>query len=333
MTTDFTPAIPPVRNSATLLKLSVLSLATLLSLLAPSTYAADDDDADNDGFFGLNWLDQTQANFTGRADTLARRLDRAFGVERSDLEAAYSSLRLGTEFRYEEGEGFEPHLRLRGTLHLPRVNERLSLIFSEDKGEGSSYYSQNELLDKPQSTRVNLEVNLSDTDRHRFDFRVGLRSNLKLRTSVRYRYEDALSNRMQHRLSETVYFIDGQGYGSFTQYQIDRELNSTSLLRWSSEFRAQEDLDTLEWGTSLNHVSTYANNIAMSYYARMGGTTDQNYVGEYQVGVRFRRNIARPWLFIELSPGYSWEKVSDDIPREGSIFASIRLEMAIGRLQ
>lgn len=307
-------------------------LAMMVALVPVAARAANNDD-DEDGFFGLGWLDQTQASFTNRADTLAGRLDRMFGVERSDLEAAYSSLRLGTELRYEEGEGLEPRVRLRGRLHLPRVNERLSLIFSEDKGEGSSYYSQNELLNRPQSTRVNLEVNLSDTDRHRFDFRVGLRSNLKLRTSVRYRFEDALGENMQHRLSETVYFIDDQGFGSFTQYQIDRVLNDTTLVRWSSEFRAQEDLDTLEWGTSLNHVSTYANNIAMSYYARMGGTTDQNYVGEYQIGLRLRRSIARPWLFIEVSPGYSWEKLTDEGRREGSVFGSVRLEMAIGRLR
>ncbi len=311
----------------------IFQLAATL-LLPLSARAAESESATaKEDFFELGWLDRTQANFSGRADTLAQRMDRFFGVERSDLEAAYSSLRLGTELRYTEGEGFKPRVRLRGTVHLPRVNERLSLIFSEDKGEGASYYSQNELLNKPQSTRVNLEVNLAETERHRFDFRVGLRSNLKLRTSVRYRFEDELSARMRHRLSETVYFIDGQGYGSFTQYQIDRELNTSSMLRWSSEFRAQEDLDTLEWGTSLNHVSSYDNNVAMSYFARMGGTTDQNYVGEYQVGLRFRRSIARPWLFIELSPGYSWEKLTDNTPREGNIFASVRLEMAIGRLR
>ena len=99
-----------------------------------------------DGFFGLGWLDQTQAMLPAEQIRSQEGSTAVFGVERSDLEAAYSSLRLGTELRYEEGEGFEPRVRLRGTLHLPRVNERLSLIFSEDKGEGASYYSQNELL-------------------------------------------------------------------------------------------------------------------------------------------------------------------------------------------
>lgn len=308
-------------------KLLVLSLA----LLPLTSVLAAEDVLTEKGFFGLGWLDQTQAYTSGRADALAGELDRVFGVERSDLEAAYSSLRLATELRYFEGEGVKPHLRLRGTLHLPRVDERISLIFSEDKGEGASYYTQNDLLNEPQSTRVNVEVNLRERDKYRFDFRVGLRSNLKLRTSMRYRYEDDLSDDLLHRLSQTVYFIDDQGFGSFTQYQFDYALNDASLLRWSNELRAEEDLDGVEWATSFNHVSRYTNNLAISYFARMAGTSSDSYVARYQVGMRMRRNIGRPWLFLELSPGYSWDKVAPTAARDGSMFASIRLEMAIGR--
>ena len=337
-----------VHRSAPTMLLPLLLLAQpalTLAADAPATNAADVTTEANteataqqqevdDGFFGLGWLDRTQASASNRADALARRLDRVFGVERSDLEAAYSSLRVGTEFRYTEAEGVDTRVRLRGRLHLPRVNERISLIFSEDKGEGASYYStQNDLLNEPQSTRVNLEVNLSDTERHRFDFRVGLRSNLKLRTSLRYRYENALTENMLHRLSETVYFIDGTGLGSFTQYQIDRALNDVSLVRWSNEFRAEEDLNGgVEWSTSLNHVSSYDNNLAMIYYVSMSGLSDNDYVSRYQVGTRFRRNIARPWLFLEFAPAYRWDKLTATQRREGEFFASIRLDMAIGRL-
>jgi hypothetical protein len=321
------------RLLATDLPRSAALLLALLAAVQPAvSLAADEDTSLNDGFFGLGWLDQTQANASRRADSLADRVDRYFGVERSDLEAAYSSLRFGTELRYTEGEGFEPRVRLRGRLHLPRVDERISLIFSEDKGEGSSYYAQNELLNEPQSTRVNLEVNLSESDTNRFDFRIGLRSNLKLRTSVRYRYENGLSENMLHRLSETVYFIDDQGFGSFTQYQIDRALNDVSLIRWSNELRAEEDFDGLEWGTSLNHVSSYDNNLAMIYFVSMSGLSDNDYVSRYQIGTRFRRSIARPWLFLEIAPAYRWDKLGENLRREGQFFASVRLEMAIGRL-
>jgi len=315
---------------------SLFALAQPVAVLAAEAESETDTDVEDasprEDFFGLGWLDATQANFSNRANALANRVDRFFGSERSDLEAAYSSLRLGTELRWTEAEGVDTRMRLRGRLHLPRVNERISLIFSEDKGEGSSYYAENELLNEPQSTRVNLEVNLSETDKHRFDFRVGLRSNLKLRTSVRYRYENALSENMLHRLSETVYFIDGTGFGSFTQYQVDRALTDVSLIRWSNEFRAEENLDGVEWSTSLNHVSSYDNNFAMIYFVSMSGLSENDYISRYQVGTRFRRSIARPWLFIEFAPAYRWDKLGENLRREGELFASIRLEMAIGRL-
>jgi hypothetical protein len=308
-------------------------LATLLLCLLPATPAsAQDAEASNDtdGFFGLGWLDQTQAFSSNRADALASDLDRFFGVERSDLEAAYSSLRLIPELRWEEG-GAEPRLRLRGRLHLPRIDERLSLIFSEDQGEGTSYYTQNPIFNEPQSTRVNVEVNLREREKYRFDFRVGLRSSLKLRTSVRFRYESDVSQGLNNRLSQTFYFIDGKGYGSFTQYQLDHSLSSDSLLRWSTEYRHEEKLLGDEWGTSVSWLSRINSNGGLSYFARMGANTDQDYIGIYQVGLRLRQNIARPWLFWEFSPGYQWEKTSEFTPRNGGLFAIVRLEMAIGR--
>ncbi len=312
------------------MRMTFAALPCFLTLLSIPAQAAESAEEDG-GFFGLGWLDQTQAYTSSRADALADRVDRFFGAERSDLEAAYSSLRFGTELRPSEGKGIEPGVRLRGRLYLPRINERMSLIFSEDKGEGSSYYEENEVLNEPQSARVNLEVNLSESERNRFDFRIGLRSNLKLRTSVRYRYENELSENMLHRLSETVYFIDSQGFGSFTQYQLDRALNDVSLVRWSNELRAEEELDGLEWGTSLNRVSSYANNQAIIWFVSMSGLTSNDFVGRYQVGARFRRSIARPWLFLEISPAYRWDRPTQALRREGEYFASVRLEMAIGR--
>ena len=137
---------------------------------------------------------------------------------------------------------------------------------------------------------------------------------------------------MLHRLSETIYFIDGTGVGSFTQYQLDRALNDVSLVRWSNEFRAEEDLDGVEWSTSLNHVSSYDNNLAMIYYVSMSGISENDYVSRYQIGTRFRRSIARPWLFLEFSPAYRWAKLAADPRRAGEFFASVRVEMAIGKL-
>jgi len=280
--------------------------------------------------FGLGWLDNTQAYSTTQADALARQLDRFFGVERSDLEAAYSSLRLILETRWQEQGISDTRVRLRGTLHLPRVSERLSLIFSEDQGEGTTYYAQNAVLDTPRGTRVNLEVNLKDDKNYRFDFRIGLRSNLKLRSSVRYRYENDLSDNTHVRLSETVYFIDGTGYGSFTQLQLDRSISSNALLRWSTEFRSQEDLPGNEWATALQYNVLAPDNEGISYFVGMNGNSMHDEVDHYQAGFRLRRNFARPWLFWEISPGIEWNKLPLAKSYDSGLFTVLRLEMAIG---
>jgi len=93
--------------------------------------------------FGLGWLDQTQFIASTSANSMANRLDRFFGVQRSDIEAAYSALRLTTIQSWNDIDGFENAVRLRGKVYLPRINERISLIFSEEDGDGTSYFTQN----------------------------------------------------------------------------------------------------------------------------------------------------------------------------------------------
>jgi hypothetical protein len=305
---------------------------TVLVREAEPAVEQEDTQEERRGFFGLGWLDSTQSFSSTQANALASQLDRYFGVERSDLEAAYSSFRFMPELRWQEGEQFDMRFRLRGRLHLPRIDERISLVFSEDQGEGTSYYTQNPVFDQAQSTKVNMEVNLLDRVKDRVDFRVGLRSNLAIRTSMRYRYESPLSDTLDNRISQTIYFIEDTGLGSFTQYQLDKSLTENSLLRWSNEYRHEEKLKGDEWSTSLFHLSRLGSNGAIGYFVRVAGNTSHNYVELYQVGVRLRRNFARPWLFWEFSPGYQWEQTSNLANRDGSWIASFRLEMAIGRM-
>ncbi len=310
----------------------IFSVACLLPafwVLAKPVQAQED----NKPFFGLGWLDQTRDFSSNRADAMAQSLDRFFGVPRSDVEAAYSSLRLITESRWNENEGMDYRLRLRGTVHLPGVTERLRLIFSEDQGEGTSYYNQNELLEKPRSTRLNLELNLGENDNHRIDFRVGLRSSLKLRSSVRYRYTKPLGEKYFNRFTQSLYFIDGKGFGSFSQYQLDKSFDNDQILRWSNELKAEESFDGLEWSSSLQQLWRFSDTGGLSVFARVAGNTEHDYTALYQVGLRIRRNFSRPWLFWELGPGYSWEKQASHLPRDGSAFLVARLEMAIGRQQ
>ncbi len=60
--------------------------------------AAEENTLPEDGSFGLGWSDQSQATASNYVNSFAKTVDRFFGEPRSDLEAAYSSLRISTEY-------------------------------------------------------------------------------------------------------------------------------------------------------------------------------------------------------------------------------------------
>ncbi len=319
------------------LRHTLACLATSLPLLlSPGAAGADNREVETvdenvPAVFGLGWLDQTQSFASESANALANQLDRFFGVQRSDIEAAYSALRVTATESWNDIDDFDSGLRLRGKVHLPRINERISLIFSEEDGDGTSYYSGNNAsIAQQESTRVNLEVNLADESAHRLFFRVGMRSGLKGRVSMRYRYEPVTQGNTINRFTQSIYFKDGDGFGSFSRYQLDHVLNEESLIRWTNDVRFEESFTGSEYTSSLEFLQLRSSQTAMSWYARVNGETSPGFVASYDLGVRIRKNISREWLFLELEPGYTWRKQAYNIAREGTPYIVLRLEMAIG---
>jgi len=104
--------------------------------VAFTSQAAEENTLPERGSFGLGWLDQSQAAASNYVNSFAKTVDRFFGEPRSDLEAAYSTLRISTEFFWHQTNHSDNKLRIRGKIHLPLANERISLLFTEDEGEG-----------------------------------------------------------------------------------------------------------------------------------------------------------------------------------------------------
>ena len=301
--------------------------------IAASSQAAEENTIPENGSFGLGWLDQSQATASNYVNGFAKTVDRFFGEPRSDLEAAYSTLRISTEYFWHQDNPSDTKLRLRGKIHLPIASERVSLLFTEDEGEGIDFYDQVDLENSDQeSTNANLQFNLFDNLKNRLDFRFGLRSSLRAKASIRYRHEFPSGDTVQHRFIKTFYFVDGDGYGSLSRYELDKALSSTYLLRWSNDFRMEESFSGARWGSQLSYSRQVSDQTALAYYLNINGLTAPNYTSAYGLGLRLRKNIGRPWLFAELEPGHAWSKLSHHNQRQGAFYIFLRLEAAIGRI-
>lgn len=281
-----------------------------------------------------SWVDDTHTYVANSAHELANWIDHFFGSPRDDIESAYSSLRLTFESEWEEGQGRDNAVRLRGKVHLPRINERLSLIFTDEEGEISATDENvNRVAGETETTRLALQYKAKEKGRARLDYRLGLRSSLKLRASARYRYEIPWGEHITQRFVQTLYFIDGEGFGSRSRYEYDHLLGENYLFRWSNNARFYEKSDGVEWSSRFLLGQRRNEKSAMSYFTWVNGDTRPNYLTtSYGLGVRYRKNFYRPWLFYELEPAYAWKRELPEDDREGVLIFSVRLEIAVEQL-
>ncbi len=274
------------------------------------------------------WVDKSHSYIVNRADSLAGWMDNFFGDVRAEQEAPYSTLRLRWEPEWDEAKKFNSDIKLRGKVYLPQLNERVSLLFSDEDDNPTGH--DDLLIDRQDSPQdLSLQYNAKQKERYRIDFRVGLRSTLNLKTSVRYKYEYPLQENLLGTFSEEVLYLGGDGLASKTRMELDKILSDELILQWHNKVGWAQDVDGLDWNSSLSLDKKLSDKKAFGYFVGLEGKTKpERYVTNYVAGVRYRQNIYRPWLFIEIQPSYRWFKDLPEDNREGAAVILFRLEAA-----
>jgi len=273
---------------------------------------------------GGTWIDDSYVYVTSRTDALAVWLDSFFGSPTEDLESADSILRVRFETEWDQDDGIDQKVRVRGKLHLPAWDERLSLVFSEDDEDREALVPNSVTAEDD----VGLQYQLSRRERSRLYFTVGSNSSLDLRASLRYRYVRPIGEDWRFQFNERVYYKQDQGYGSVTQGGLDYRISDNRIVRWINQFEYGEETEGLEWGTRLSYQMRLNEKEALSYFGGVSGETDPEFLAKgYTLGVRYRRNIFRRWIFVEVEPAQEWRKDAPGESRQSVSVLTLRLEL------
>lgn len=277
------------------------------------------------------WLDTSREYVVDKADNIAIWMDNFFGVSRVDEEAPYSTLRLRAEQEWDEMEGWDTGLKLRGKVHLPKLNKRVSLLFSDDDDDKTG--NDDLLIDKQNSPDdVALQYTARERKNYRVDFKVGLRSSLHPKTSVRYRYEHAVAKNLLGRFSQEALYRGDDGFGSRTRLDFDKILGDHRVLQWYNRLEWEEEESGLSWDTGLALNRRIGEHSALGYYVALSGKTDPDHYSDgYGFGMRYRQNIYKDWLFAEVQPNYFWRRDEFEDSREGAAAIMFRLEAVFTR--
>ena len=277
------------------------------------------------------WVDSSHRFATDRTIALTRWVDGFFGDMDADAEIAESRLRLKITTDWDERLGAETRISLGGKVNLPRLADRVDLVFRGDDPDELVRGDE----DDPSQSQVGLQVLLDESasGNHRTDFTVGL-SGAGPKPGVKYRYKTLWGPNTSFRFSQRAQYDFDDGAFATTKLDIDYALSRRSLIRTQNRVLYGEKSDGMEWSSNLGVVRQWAvengfERAAYLYAGVKGQTEPDSYRENYQVGLRLRAQAIREFLFFELEPTLNQRIGAPDLPRDTAWAVEARVEFLL----
>ncbi|GAB5414956.1 MAG: hypothetical protein Cons2KO_25590 [Congregibacter sp.] len=305
--------------------LSIAATPALAEGLQEESIAANDDAATP----AKHWVDSSHEYATNRAQALAQWMDDFFGAQVRDAERADSFVRAILIDDWDQRDGHDPKLRLRGQLSLPKISERVDLIFSGEEAEQTLTEEE-----RAQENDVGVRFNVRDGKRTRVDATLSLRAGPAILPGVRLRYQQPITDNSWARFTQRFQYHSSDGYRSLTNFDLNRAIGEQSLLRWGGRLRYREDKEFWDWNTGLTYRHWFGDHAdfpsAVEYYIAMSGRNEPEvFSTNYRVGMLYRKQFFRRFLYYEIEPNYNWRRDTFEERREGVLGVVFRLEVML----
>ncbi|WP_285164856.1 hypothetical protein [Shewanella goraebulensis] len=266
-------------------------------------------------------LDKTFAYLNTKFCQPAIWFDSFFVDERiTDDARAGTIIRWYNDFTYFEKEGFKYRSNIKAHLNLPGMSKKLKLIF-DSTGEDDPF-SFIKSPDDDNERDVSLRYDWYAKDRTSFN----IKASFKPKIEARYRYTYPISQNTLWRFTQTLY-QEKKVTGETSEFDFEHAFNDEFLLRWNSAVQYENRNNGWELGTGLQLYQYISDTQAISYQARINGVTEPyNYIETASVGLTYRQNYLREWLFFALTPEYTWTK-EEDAERINQVVFTFTLEI------
>ena len=281
------------------------------------------------------WLDSGHGFVTEKADDLTRWFDSYFGSTEADQNVASSRLRLRVTLQEDEREGTNFRVSVGGKVNLPQISKRLDLVFRgddpADEINGQEDQSQSPIA-------LQLQVGKREETRHRFDLTLGI-SSAGPKPGARYRYAIDFNDKNSLQFTERVQYEFDDGVISTSRLVLDHQLSNDALLRSYTRVLWGEATEGVEASSSLQWIKFWqrrppssrgTDERGLMVYGEVSGQTEPyEYVSNYRVGFRYRRQTYRKYLFLEFEPSYNWRVDEPYDERAGAWKVEVRFEFLL----
>jgi hypothetical protein len=275
------------------------------------------------------YVDRSHAYFNWKTKQVVRWFDGLFGdTSRQDSEKADIKLRWTNDLRAEEGDGFRYRSSLRVQLHLPRFEDKFRLVIMQENRQdavvpipadpGTPVANTPTRTNTFRALNTELRYYALDTKTAYAFLAVGSRFVWLPETFVRSRllWRRTLADNTFISPSVTPFWQDHLGFGVTPQLDFGHPFPRDHIFLWANSATVFRNRPGFLWGSevSLSRILSPVTAIAVAVGA--SGATRPSLVADrfnlarnnYRVTGKYRRNIYRPWLFLELIPETNWRR-------------------------
>lgn len=286
-------------------------------------------DQDEESFF--SFLDQPQSIISDGLKSFASGMDEFFADEKVYYESTGSYLRLTLDTIWKEGveTGYISDVKLK--LRLPRTQKKMKLVFESDADKRLDDVDHSTEKTPVQSMEeseyfAGIQATLGDEKKWRLKPSIGVHFGSNTELYVRFRADREYQfGGWQLHWNETPFWFDSTKWGLDTLFELDKKYGEDNLFRTSTFGRWTEVLDYFELSHTFAMYHTLSERRIVSYQASVYGISEPTvHATDYLLQLRYRQNIHKDYLFMELVPSIRYEKINNFETDYGFLF---RIEM------
>lgn len=250
--------------------------------------------------------------------------------------------RVGIGTFWDQRDSFDPSFRLRTRIPLPHLRNRVGVFFGRAP-------EREAVENRPRAGSDSLPNRFNDVDDNAWLLGLGyakdsqLSRGLQLDAGVRiradpeviargiYRWNLEVSERTLFRPSQTVFWRRTEGFGTTTNLVLDHLLNNRFLVRTAIAGTVSEEADGVEWQSYATLYQDLSGKDTLGYSVVAAGETQADVeLQNYGFQLRYRRQILREWLFMEVLQSVTWPREFLAESRETNYGVGIGFEMYFG---
>lgn len=268
-----------------------------------------------------NWMDEQHHQARGQLGTWAHHIDDWFG-EPDDDKPASAKVRAILDQSWSPSDGYKVKPRIRGSIKLPTLEKRLSLVFGdehlEDEFQQAAHLRNTPMplneqeknqAQKDTSRNQSLALRLSKQTKRLgldTDLDVGIRSGNDVYLRGKVGKDWSITDTQTIRAEQIV------RYGSDSQLHVRTNLEWRKQIFeqhfWSNQLHIGYEDDNqdlgLKWGNHLFAEHSFFKNQRLSYGISTNGSEKKQHLNSYGPFVSWRQPVWRDWFFMQGDVNY-----------------------------